>query len=122
MNVGLPGTGIGGLFYLLSAFLILLYELLMTMRGKSNMKRWKIVGEQIGITITMVAAAILMNAVLSKYFAKQPPVQATSDSVMSAILATYSQHPLLVPVTLLAIVLAVTQILQVVLRASAAKT
>ena len=122
MNVGLPGTGIGGLFYLLSAFLILLYELLMTMRGKSNMKRWKIVGEQIGITITMVAAAILMNAVLSKYFAKQPPVQATSDSVMSAILVTYSQHPLLVPVTLLAIVLAVTQILQVVLRASAAKT
>lgn len=121
MNVGLPGTGIGGLFYLLSAFLILLYELLMTMRGKSNMKRWKIVGEQVGITITMIAAAVLMNAVISKYITKKPPVYTASGSFTSVVLATYSQHPLLVPVTLLALVLSITLVLQVLLRASATR-
>ncbi len=45
MIAGVPGIGISGLFYLLSAFLMPFFELALTVRGKSNMKRWKFVAK-----------------------------------------------------------------------------
>lgn len=46
MNVGLPTTGIGGIFYLASAFMILLVELVLSLFNKSSIKRWKFVIKQ----------------------------------------------------------------------------
>ena len=40
MIVGIPGTGIGGLFYLLLAALMPLEELRRTALGRSGVKRW----------------------------------------------------------------------------------
>lgn len=47
MTVGLPGTGIGGLFYLLTAFLMPVRELWLTLRGRSSVKRWRVVVLQV---------------------------------------------------------------------------
>jgi hypothetical protein len=49
MNAGLPGTGIGGFFYLLSAVFMLFAEIYNTIRGRSSWKRWKLVGTQLFI-------------------------------------------------------------------------
>ena len=43
MIAGLPGTGIGGIFYLLSVACMPFRELAMLVRGKSSLKRWKMI-------------------------------------------------------------------------------
>jgi hypothetical protein len=51
MHVGLPGTGIGGLFYLLCALLMPCHELVRTLRGQSSWARWRLVGRQFGLAL-----------------------------------------------------------------------
>lgn len=56
MNAGLPGTGIGGLFYILLALLMPLRELYLTARGRSSRERWLLVLQQLMIAVGIVAA------------------------------------------------------------------
>jgi len=56
MTAGLPGTGIGGLFFILSAFFMIVVELQRTIRGKSSLARWRMVGRHAGVAAAMVAA------------------------------------------------------------------
>src|SRR3989304_8544024 len=53
-NAGMPGTGIGGFFYLLLAFLMPFAELHRTIVGKSSWKRWKLVIRQVTIATGVV--------------------------------------------------------------------
>jgi len=46
MNVGLPGTGLGSLFYLCLVLYMPFRELYFLARGKSSLERWKMVGFQ----------------------------------------------------------------------------
>lgn len=43
MVVGLPGTGIGGLFYLFMAFWMPFHELYRLARGRSSIERWRFI-------------------------------------------------------------------------------
>ena len=54
MIAGVPGTGVGGLFYLLSALWMPFEELILTLCGRSNAKRWYVVGMQFGIAIVII--------------------------------------------------------------------
>jgi hypothetical protein len=54
MTAGVPGTGIGGLFYLLGALWMPCYELFLTMRGQSSLARWYLVGRQTGIALGII--------------------------------------------------------------------
>lgn len=56
MAAGLPGTGIGGLFFILSAFFMVIAESARTVRGRSSLARWRIVARQAAIAAAMVAA------------------------------------------------------------------
>lgn len=53
MNIGLPCTGIGGIFYMLSALLMPVYELYITLKGRSSNKRWHLVIRQFLITVSI---------------------------------------------------------------------
>lgn len=64
MNVGLPGTGIGGLFYVLTAFLMPLIELGRTLRGRSSLQRWQRVATQTGLAVGILAGLWLTARVL----------------------------------------------------------
>ena len=48
MTAGLPGTGIGGVFYLLLAVLMPFRELVRLLRGKSSVQRWAVIAAQWG--------------------------------------------------------------------------
>jgi len=69
VNVGLPGTGIGGLFYLLAALLLPLLELRRTVRGRSSLRRWGLVIRQatiaLGIIVVVWATTWIGGQVLS---------------------------------------------------------
>jgi hypothetical protein len=55
MNPGLPGAGIGGLFYVLSALWMPVCELWRLRRG-DNPGQWVLVGRQVAIAVGIVAA------------------------------------------------------------------
>ena len=65
MNVGLPGTGIGGLFYLLIGLAMPLHELAFTLRGRSSAARWRVVLGQFGIAAGCLVSLTLAGAVLA---------------------------------------------------------
>jgi len=56
VTAGLPGVGIGGLFYLISALLMPLFEAVRTIRGRSSRERWRVVGRQFAMAVIMVGA------------------------------------------------------------------
>lgn len=56
-SAGLPGTGIGGLFYILLALCMPFFELYQTILGRSSLERWKLVLRQLAITLLILAGA-----------------------------------------------------------------
>ncbi|MDQ3629562.1 MAG: hypothetical protein M3419_12280 [Actinomycetota bacterium] len=57
MGAGIPGTGMATLFYILSAFLMPLNELVRTVRGHSSWARWGLIARHLGMALAMTAAA-----------------------------------------------------------------
>jgi len=68
MTAGLPGTGIGGLFYLLLAICMPLCEIFRTLQRRTNIKRWGIITLQLlfvaGILTSMWGEVWLLNRTL----------------------------------------------------------
>jgi hypothetical protein len=56
MTAGLPGAGIGGLFFVLSAYFMLVVEITRTVRGRSSLARWGLVLRNVGIATAMIMA------------------------------------------------------------------
>lgn len=54
MTAGIPGIGLGGLFFVISALLMVAVELFRTVRGRSSLARWRFVGRQAGIALGIV--------------------------------------------------------------------
>jgi hypothetical protein len=67
MIAGLPGTGISGLFYLLSAFWMPIAELVRTLRGRGRQSNWKLVFSQFALA-TGILAALGGTGALIDYF------------------------------------------------------
>lgn len=59
MTAGLPGAGIGGIFYLLSALLMPAVELLALLRGRRSSGRWRIIVRQSFLAGGVIAAVWL---------------------------------------------------------------
>lgn len=56
MFAGLPGVGLGGLFYVLLVCWMPVRELWRLARGRSSLARWAFVGGQVGLVAGIVAA------------------------------------------------------------------
>lgn len=56
MVVGVPGTGIGGLFYLLAAVCMPARELVLLARGRSSLARWRFIAMQWAMITGMLAS------------------------------------------------------------------
>jgi hypothetical protein len=54
MVAGLPGTGVGGVFYLLLAVAMPIVELFRTIRGKSDLRRWGFVALQLTLVVWII--------------------------------------------------------------------
>jgi len=69
MIAGLPGTGISGLFYILSAFWMPIAEIVRYLRGRKRQSNWTLVFSQValagGILITLGATGALLDYFIS---------------------------------------------------------
>src|SRR5438876_5809402 len=80
MTAGLPGVGIGGLFYLLSALLMPFIELGRTVRGRSSLERWRLVARQWLVAVGMIAALTAAVWALHHALTGPPPAPAGSGA------------------------------------------
>jgi len=106
MTAGLPGFGLGGVFFIISALLAPFGELVMTARGRSSRARWASVGRQLLIALAMISAVGAMLG-LAGVVSGAGPVQG---------LASFSLLPLTGTATILAFVLVTAKLVQLWLR------
>jgi len=57
--VGIPGIGISALFYVISALLMVVLELYRTIRGRSSLARWWVVGHQAAIAACIILLTVV---------------------------------------------------------------
>ena len=114
MNVGLPGTGIGGLFYVLTAFLMPLLELGRTLRGRSSLQRWQRVGTQTGLAAGILAGLWLTAQALQ--WCLPTPVMVSLKGVHHHAARSLGVTPTLITFMMLGGVLLGTEVLHLLLR------
>lgn len=64
MSVGLPGVGLTGLFFVLSALLALPLEIVRTIRGRSSLERWAEVLRSLALAVAMIIVLVLAYSAL----------------------------------------------------------
>lgn len=107
MIAGLPGTGIAGLFYFLSIFFIVTYELFLLLQGRSSKKRWGKILPPFMMALIMLLAAWASSEMLVFTVAYvKTHVYHVAQRPLPPI------NPLLVPVFLLFFVTLVVQTLK----------
>jgi hypothetical protein len=80
MAAGIPGLGLGGLFFILSALLAPLFELPRTFRGRSSWARWHGIASQLALALVMVVALELALVVLLTALGVGAPEQTASGT------------------------------------------
>lgn len=56
MTPGIPGVGLGGLFFIILALMTPIFELIRTIRGQSSLARWQLVARQAVMAVSIVVA------------------------------------------------------------------
>lgn len=126
----MPGIGLGGLFFVLSALVMLILEVVLTVRGRSSLRRWRLVAYQSGIAAGIVLSTVgmlwlldllLLGAVrgMGGEAAGTTIGAATSGegAVPEAVLALpVSAAPILGTLVLLCLVLCLSEVLRWVVR------
>lgn len=59
MIVGVPGTGIGGLFYLIVAIFMPVREFYLKIRNRDDVKRWQIIKKHYLLTIWIIIGMLI---------------------------------------------------------------
>jgi hypothetical protein len=127
----MPGLGLGGLFFLLSALLAPLFELPRTLRGNSSWARWRAIASHFALALVMVAAlelALVLLITAMGWDTANPPVSGTgaaggahggaspAGSSDGLALAPLPVPPVLITAGILGLVLGIAKAADVVLR------
>lgn len=110
MSAGLPGLGLGGVFFILSALLLApAVEAVRTARGQSSLAAWRVVGRQFVMALAMVAAieATLRGAALLPGISSSGAAQGLSGPAL---------QPIAISLAALLVVLLLAKLLAVCLR------
>ncbi len=100
MNVGLPGAGIGGIFYLLCALAMPIKEVFLTITRPGHKFRYRLIAVQLGIVTGIVAGVVAIYKLASNVFEYDLSLSASADSIIF-----YSLLPVLISFGLLLIIL-----------------
>jgi hypothetical protein len=119
MTAGLPGVGIGGIFYLVSALLMPVRSLLAVAGGRAHEARWSMALRQASLAAGILAALWLTGWALGWIIAILPPdaAQIITAGGRSAteVRSVVRTSALVLSLGTLTVVLALVQLLRVVL-------
>ena len=119
MIMGIPGTGIGGLFYLFAALLMPIIELVQTARGRSSKSRWCEVGLQSGVALSIIfltLASLELLWLLISYLPADLVAQTTGTGGQESTNWVLRLPPLLIALPTLGAVLIALELLALTLR------
>ena len=124
MNAGLPGTGIGGVFYLLSALLMPFFELIQTLRGRSSWSRWALLFKQLamaaGIIGGMWALGVLLGLLLEARpdheFVRMVNAHISGQLEQAAKINVFHIAPVIMSMVTLTIIITTTNVLRIFYR------
>ena len=135
MIPGIPGVGLGGLFFIISALLAPIFELIQTVRGRSSAARWRLVIRQAAMAASIVLATTAMLWLLELILlgiwggyqdSSAPEVGAAGRSGVLALAALerlpLAAAPVLITLVIFVFVLGCTEMLRLVLRSRAVPT
>jgi hypothetical protein len=108
VSAGLPGAGLAGLFFILSAILAVPIELVRTVRGRSSRQAWLGVGRHVGLAVAMIVVLEVAFAAVSALTAEV--------SGKRALPPVLPHLPVLLTLAVLVTVLATTKALELALR------
>jgi len=124
MNAGLPGTGIGGIFYLLSALLMPIFEVVNTLRGKSSWSRWVLLFKQLAMAAGIIAGMWALGLLLGLLLETRPDLE-VARMVNAHIAEQFAQAtkinvfhiaPVIMSMVTLTIIIATTNVLRLFYR------
>ena len=102
MNVGLPGAGIGGLFYLICTVFMPFKEVYLTLSNPEHKFRYRLIFTQLSIVSGIVVGIIIIYKLVSHLFAFDPSFSVSIDSNSFLF---YSLLPVLISLALLLLIL-----------------
>ncbi len=115
MVAGLPGTGIGGLFYLALVLWMPLRELTLLLRGRSSLARWRSIAGLWFLVAAMVGMVVAQAWAIDEtceWLVDHAPANSTWQEVGLLADQSWSASFALLPVYILAAVLAAVQVLR----------
>lgn len=101
MNVGLPGTGLGGIFYLVGALVMPLVELSRFLVGQGDRERLKLAVEQGTIALGMVAALVLTFWLIDTVSAHVRMARSEGEGTVAMVNLTGHTRPIVVTLIVL---------------------
>lgn len=104
MFAGLPGTGIGGIFYLLLTLWMPVNELYLTARGRSSAERWKFIAYRWAVFAFVIGLLWIQAAVVTALIGGERLSHALRTDRLIATGETYMQSTAAVALTGLALV------------------
>ena len=107
MNIGLPGAGIGGLYYLTCTAIMPFKELFLTLTNPEHKFRYKLVATQLSIAIGIVIGLFLIYQLVTSLFGFGLSVV---DPVGSESILFYSLLPIMVSFVLLILILVLVEL------------
>jgi len=121
MFAGLPGIGVGTLFYVLMALLMPLWELPRVIKGTSSLSRWSLIGRQLLyasaiVATVMFAERFLLWALGQSKFAPFSPAALLHGELGQRAGGSILAAPITASILLLAAVLIVVELLRLVFK------
>ena len=122
MFAGLPGIGVGTLFYVLAAFWMPLREIPRVMRGSSSVAAWRLIMLQLvhatGILVTVVIAERFLLWMLGGSVQPFSPASFINGELSERGDASIFAAPIMASLVLLALVLLAVELLRVIFSGS----
>ena len=119
MAAGIPGAGIGGLFYLASALLMPVRALVLTARGRGSEARWALAFRQssmaVGVLLALWGTGAALDAVLAGAARRAATTGTASTAIAAAPTQSLGPYALAFSIGTLVVVLLVVQVARVVL-------
>ncbi len=95
MFAGLPGIGVGTLFYVLSAFWMPLHELPRLLRGESSVERWRLIARQLVFATGIIACVAAADVVLGWMLGIHAPGSLSPTRMLNDRMSTQAPQSIL---------------------------
>lgn len=95
MFAGLPGIGVGTLFYIITALWMPVRELGMLVTGRSSVARWRLVGTQVIYACSVILSIMIADRILMWVMGGMTPGSFSPALILHRELGAHAPHSIM---------------------------